>query len=900
MVRKLLIIAALCVAAAAQMQRYDSTATAVTGQPGSIQLQAVLPGSTIYVCTGATQPCVAPGTAALYSDIAGRFPLAQPLVADASGNFGFYWGGATITWTATPPSGAIGAVQSKTITAPYNTQTISVATPAPAAPSSVTVTPVGTTGATTYYYWVVSDFTIGNSAPSLAAVIKNAAPTLSTINYDKVSWSTVSGANTYDVLRTTAATAPSGACACAVATAVNALTANDQSNSLSAYTVNTYAGDTTFNITNAAAGAGESKLTFAADHGAQFTIDNVNGASFTTINSTSPAITPTSIERVYLLDQFVGTTCNAQLASAIAAIGSSSAVLFVPSNVQCAITANQTIPANVSLRLAQGGTLDPGAGVTLTINGDIAPASYQILGGVGTVSFASNYAVHALNIEWWGAVGDDSTISTTAVQAAMTASEHSASIPVEIPSGTFLVCNVQAGDPATKASAGQSTAAPGAYGIIGTGRFTSMLKATALCSGWVLQRNNTAGKTYQGFGVDGATIAKGADFSWLAGSPSTSDVFHELLIQNCNGGGLDLDNQNDGPVSDVQVRQEQSHTDVALSWNAGTGPVGGNNIVVNIGTMDIGAQNFNCTNCSAYDGVDIVGSSYNFGLWTGGQIWANASTGVAVNNLATGSPGAYAMAFEGVQFDAASGQSVFAGNWGGTVRVESSGATGGGAWFGTLTNGSAFGGTPQFQIVHSSGPALPFAISSGYGYTAQWYTDGSNYTVLYSSLTRTETTPFFQVSAPSGGYGFFCGAGTCGASNYLIGGNGAAAYIGEGYTTINAAAMFALTAGGSLASGQTFTNGGTISGGVVNATTLEQGSQAVALSGANGVSAGTVTLTAGAGSHAFTAVYTAAPVCVATDTTAPNAVQASSSTTSVTLAGNGADVIAWECSPAVN
>src|SRR6185312_3879006 len=318
MIKKLaLIFALLSIGAVAQLQRYDSTATAVTGQPGSIQLQAVLPGSKIYACTGSAQPCAAPGTAALYSDIAGTVPLPQPLVADANGKFGFYWNGATITWTATPPPGLIGSVQSGTVTSPLAAQQISVSTPQPAAPSSVTVTPVGTTGGTTYYYWVVSNFTIGNSAPSLSAVITNAAATLSTVNYDKVAWTSAAGANTYDVLRTTTATAPTGACACAVATAVSALTANDQSNTLSAYTVNTYAGNTTFNITNVATGTGASALTFTADHGTAFSVANTGGGTFT-----SPAITPTSIESVLYSDQFPGGDAGARLAAALASLSS--------------------------------------------------------------------------------------------------------------------------------------------------------------------------------------------------------------------------------------------------------------------------------------------------------------------------------------------------------------------------------------------------------------------------------------------------------------------------------------------------------------------------------------------------------------------------------------------------
>jgi hypothetical protein len=59
--------------------------------------------------------------------------------------------------------------------------------------------------------------------------------------------------------------------------------------------------------------------------------------------------------------------------------------------------------------------------------------------------------------------------------------------------------------------------------------------------------------------------------------------------------------------------------------------------------------------------------------------------------------------------------------------------------------------------------------------------------------------------------------------------------------------------------------------------------------------AGTVTLAAGSGSFTFPTAYIAAPICVATDTTAANAVKASATTTALTLTGTGTDVIAFIC-----
>jgi hypothetical protein len=74
----------------------------------------------------------------------------------------------------------------------------------------------------------------------------------------------------------------------------------------------------------------------------------------------------------------------------------------------------------------------------------------------------------------------------------------------------------------------------------------------------------------------------------------------------------------------------------------------------------------------------------------------------------------------------------------------------------------------------------------------------------------------------------------------------------------------------------------------------------IALSGPAGVSAGTITLVSGAGSHTFSTAYSTAPVCVGSDTTSSAAVLVTSSTTAVSVSGTGTDVIAWICAPAVN
>lgn len=96
----------------------------------------------------------------------------------------------------------------------------------------------GALGSCTYYYWVVANYTFGPTSPGgPSAAVTTSNCTLSGSNYNIVSWPANNAASTFDVLRTTTPTPPTGACACAVATGVTTNSQKDTSNTLSAYTV---------------------------------------------------------------------------------------------------------------------------------------------------------------------------------------------------------------------------------------------------------------------------------------------------------------------------------------------------------------------------------------------------------------------------------------------------------------------------------------------------------------------------------------------------------------------------------------------------------------------------------------------------------------------------------------
>jgi hypothetical protein len=98
---------------------------------------------------------------------------------------------------------------------------------------------VGNPGRQTIYYWISANYLVGSASLAGPFVETQARDNLSANNYVTVNPQLPASATSYDVLKTSTPISPTGACACAVATAVSpgAIT-NDQSNSTGAYTVN--------------------------------------------------------------------------------------------------------------------------------------------------------------------------------------------------------------------------------------------------------------------------------------------------------------------------------------------------------------------------------------------------------------------------------------------------------------------------------------------------------------------------------------------------------------------------------------------------------------------------------------------------------------------------------------
>lgn len=127
----------------------------------------------------------------------------------------------------------------------------------------------------------------------------------------------------------------------------------------------------------------------------------------------------------------------ASFAAAIDAINTDAKTLLIPN--QQDVTANKTVPLNVTLRFLQGGSLNISTGVTVTINGHIDAELYQIFKwtGTGNVVFGLG-AVKEVYPEWWGfgAAGygaPEQTINSVSIQAAI---DSNAPI-IRLPNGTY-------------------------------------------------------------------------------------------------------------------------------------------------------------------------------------------------------------------------------------------------------------------------------------------------------------------------------------------------------------------------------------------------------------------------------------------------------------------------------
>ncbi len=148
-----------------------------------------------------------------------------------------------------------------------------------------------------------------------------------------------------------------------------------------------------------------------ADSGAIWTVDNINPASLTS--------------SFKMISQY-----GDSLATAITDIGATETTLWIDKSIS--VTADATVPSNITLMFLHGGDLNVSATKTVTINGPLTAGIYQIFKGAGSVVLGQNIP-HVI-AHWWGAVGDGVTDDTIPIQAAHDTSHH-----VFYPPGHYIV-----------------------------------------------------------------------------------------------------------------------------------------------------------------------------------------------------------------------------------------------------------------------------------------------------------------------------------------------------------------------------------------------------------------------------------------------------------------------------
>lgn len=211
--------------------------------------------------------------------------------------------------------------------------------PQPVSSATVART-AGNPGARTLSYWIVTNTLIGQSSAAGPFWLTYAPNTMAG-SQATISWAPVSGAVSYDVLRTLNGQAPQGACNCAVATGVTGSSTTDSSESLSAYTVAPVnVGSLAIVLANVALGPGTSALA-------------VNGAPLSgTINAAT----------------YSGGDCGAKVNAADAAWAGTAVEIDVTQSCGTTWTTAPTLSLNHSLRFVQGGTYTLPAGGTLAGN----------------------------------------------------------------------------------------------------------------------------------------------------------------------------------------------------------------------------------------------------------------------------------------------------------------------------------------------------------------------------------------------------------------------------------------------------------------------------------------------------------------------------------------------------
>lgn len=191
------------------------------------------------------------------------------------------------------------------------------------------------------------------------------------------------------------------------------------------------------------------------------------------------------------------------------------------------VSANVTVPSNVTLMFREGSVLSVNGGSTLTVNGGVWAPATQIFTGGGTVTFGDGAELlNGVNPRWFGAAGDGVAVDTTAFQKAINSISKGL---IRVTRGTYLLANVAMHDSL------YFSCDPGWYTttIKGDGAVTMFAYDTSVSN---VSSNSFEGCTFAGTGASAVRASNvGAGSGYLAAFWFVRNFFSAELSEGTYG-----------------------------------------------------------------------------------------------------------------------------------------------------------------------------------------------------------------------------------------------------------------------------------------------------------------------------------------------------------------------------
>lgn len=170
--------------------------------------------------------------------------------------------------------------------------------------------------------------------------------------------------------------------------------------------------------------------------------------------------------------------------------------VILPQGAVCTVSANITMPANVTIQMQNGSSLNVGSGYTLTMLGMIQAGTYRIFGGAGSVSFTTNIRQPAVYPEWWNAQGNCTVDDSLAVADAMIAAAGAVQV-------AFTGCYAHASTWMPPANSNLFCSGPQPYHFLKLATIDDFkLSAAGIQMNGCRLDGQYAGKAYGGYGLN--------------------------------------------------------------------------------------------------------------------------------------------------------------------------------------------------------------------------------------------------------------------------------------------------------------------------------------------------------------------------------------------------------------